>query len=297
MIQSNAVDQEVRADDGVRLHARIEGLPDAPVTVVLCHGFGMTSVSWCFQRAALAATARVVSWDQRGHGFSGYGSPGSVSIDQLARDLRAVLDQCVPDGPVVLAGHSTGGMTIMALAAAHPELFGPRVVGVVLVGTSAGPVEAPSLGGLASALACRAAMRAAATLEPALGLMRRLPGNGPLLRELIRRVGSAVPAAVLDSVVEMVLGSPVKVIADLLPGFQTHDKLLALDPLRRVSTLVLVGERDLITPPALARAIVARLPGADLVVVPNTGHLVMLERPILVNDWLHAMVTPAWERG
>lgn len=296
MIRSNAVDHEIRTDDGVPLQVRVEGAGDAAVTVVLCHGFGMNSASWCFQRAVLSRTARVVSWDQRGHGSSGYGSPGSASIEQLGRDLRAVLDYCAPEGPLVLAGHSMGGMTIMALAAEHPELFGERVLGVVLVATSAGPVGIPSLCLLPGAAAYRAVGQAAIALEPAIRLLFRLPGSGPVLRELIRRLGfsSQVSASVLDMVVEMISATPIKVLADVLPCFRSHDKLVALDALRRVSTLVLVGARDTITPPRYSRRIAAAVPGADLVVVPNTGHILMLERPGLVSEWLRAMVTSVW---
>jgi pimeloyl-ACP methyl ester carboxylesterase len=296
VIHTNGVDHKVRADDGVPLHVRVEGVLDADITVVLCHGFGMNSASWCFQRAGLARTARVVSWDQRGHGRSGYGPAGSASIEQLGRDLRAVLDHSASEGPVVLAGHSMGGMTIMALAAEHPELFGDRVAGVVLVATSAGPVGIPSRGVLPCAAAYRAVGQAATTLEPAIRLLRRLPGNGTMVRELIRRFGfaSQVSASVLDMVLEMLLAIPMKVVADVLPGFRSHDKLVALQALRSVSTLVLVGERDAITPPSCSRQIAAAVPGADLVVVPNAGHILMLERPVLVNEWLRAMVTAFW---
>jgi pimeloyl-ACP methyl ester carboxylesterase len=298
--RSNAVDHEVRTDDGVRLHVRVEGAPDAEVTVVLCHGFGMNSASWCFQRAALAKRARVVTWDQRGHGRSGYGPPGSATMPRLGRDLRAVLDHCAPEGPVVLAGHSMGGMTIMALAAEHPELFGERILGVVLVATSAGPVGIPSHGVLPGAVAYRAVGQAATVLEPALRLLRRLPGNGSAARELIRRFGLIPQASgsvldILDIMIEMLLGTTIKVMTEVLfPCFRSHDKLVALNALRRVSTLVLVGERDAITPLRHSRQIAAAVPGADLVVVPNAGHILMLERPVLVNEWLRAMVTPFW---
>jgi len=296
LIRANTVDQQIRTDDGVPLRVRIEGARDAAVTVVLCHGFGMSSASWCFQRAVLARTARVVSWDQRGHGCSGYGPPGSASIERLGRDLRAVLDYCVPEGPVVLAGHSMGGMTIMALAAEHPELFGERVLGVVLIATSADPVGISCLGLLPGAAAYRAAGQAATALEPAIRLLLRLPGNALVLRELIRRLGfaSQVSESVLDMVVEMMSAIPIKVLADVLPCFRSHDKLVALDALRRVSTLVLVGERDAITPPRYSQRIAVAVPGADLVVVPNAGHILMLERPGLVNEWLRAMVISVW---
>jgi pimeloyl-ACP methyl ester carboxylesterase len=93
------------------------------------------------------------------------------------RDLAAVLDAVVPAGPVVLAGHSMGGMTIMALARRHPELFGPRVVGVFLLATSAGGlVETGLLGrrvGLLRRLRLPRLWLASIRLAPLLERLRR----------------------------------------------------------------------------------------------------------------------------
>jgi len=88
---------------------------------------------------------RLVLYDQRSHGRSGKATAESSTIEQLGRDLDAVLRALVPDGPIVLAGHSMGGMTIMALAEQRPELFLDRVRGVALIGTSAGDVGASGL--------------------------------------------------------------------------------------------------------------------------------------------------------
>ena len=64
----------------------------------------------------------------------------------LARTLQTVIDETVPTGPIVLIGHSMGGMTIMALAEEHPELFGDRVRGVVFISTSAGKLDEVNFG-------------------------------------------------------------------------------------------------------------------------------------------------------
>ena len=90
------------------------------------HGYTQEMAVWHYQRKALAADnpGRLVFYDQRSHGRSGRGAPERSTIDQLGRDLRVVLDEVAPTGPVVLVGHSMGGMTIMALADAWPELFG-----------------------------------------------------------------------------------------------------------------------------------------------------------------------------
>ena len=97
----------VPANDGVVLHAEIDE-PDgwaATVgpTVVLVHGFVLNLSSWVHQRRALVeAGYRVVSYDQRNHGVSESGDLAHCTIDQLGKDLRAVIDATTPDGDIVL---------------------------------------------------------------------------------------------------------------------------------------------------------------------------------------------------
>ncbi|HEY2637391.1 MAG TPA: alpha/beta fold hydrolase, partial [Solirubrobacteraceae bacterium] len=138
----------VVADDGVDLHVEVDEYAgtgrrrSAPeLTVVFVHGYSLSMDSWHFQRAAYRDRVRMVFYDQRSHGRSGRSTPGHATIDQLGRDLETVLDAVVPEGPVVLVGHSMGGMTIIALAEQQPELFGDRVVGVGLVSTTAGGLQ------------------------------------------------------------------------------------------------------------------------------------------------------------
>ena len=169
----------VVADDGIRLYADVDeaarsrrGKP--PITVVLAHGYALSQESWHLQREALrdysrrraAPGVRLVLYDQRSHGRSERSPAKHASIDQLGRDLAAVLDQLAPEGRVVLVGHSMGGMSIMALAEQHPELFGQRIAGVVLVSTSAGGLTAETLGlpGAPGRLLHRLAPSAVATL-------------------------------------------------------------------------------------------------------------------------------------
>ncbi len=138
----------VATPDGALLHATVDGDPDAPVTVVLAHGWTLSQAAWDDVAELLAPDVaagglRLVRYDQRGHGRSTWGDVDPVSIDLLGEDLVAVLAELAPSGPVVLGGHSMGGMTIMALAAAHPELIGERVRGVALVDTSAGELSHP----------------------------------------------------------------------------------------------------------------------------------------------------------
>src|SRR3954465_7808483 len=144
--------QVVTTDDGIPLHVEGDGAADAPLTVVFSHGFTARLAEWELQRAALRDRARLVLWDQRGHGRSGWTKLTDATIDRTGRDLGEVLDAVAPTGPVVLAGHSMGGMSIMALARQRPELFGPRVVGVFLLATSAGGLVSSGIVGRAVSL-------------------------------------------------------------------------------------------------------------------------------------------------
>src|SRR5918997_3139135 len=96
---------EVMLRDGVRLHVEISGPADAPVTVVLLHGWCLDRRTWHHQVEALRG-ARVVAYDARGHGRSGATRLKSATLARLGDDLAEVLRQHAPDGPVVLAGHS-----------------------------------------------------------------------------------------------------------------------------------------------------------------------------------------------
>ena len=84
----------VVGDDGVPLDVVIRGTHGP--TVVFCHGFTVDSQFWTPQIAALDGYARVVTWDQRGHGRSGWGEQSHATVDQTGRDLAAVVDAVAP---------------------------------------------------------------------------------------------------------------------------------------------------------------------------------------------------------
>ncbi len=285
--------REVRTEDGVRLHVEVEGDPDAPVTVVLCHGFALNQDSWWFQRAELGRHARVVLWDQRGHGRSRRGSAQRLGIDQLGRDLHAVLDQVVPSGPVVLVGHSMGGMTVMALAEQYPELFGDRVKGVALLATAAGPISG-DLG--LPPYAARALQWAAPGVLAAMGrqfLFDTSRVANELATRLTRRYAFAtdVPEELVAFLAEMIRSTPFEVLAGLFPDFREHNASTGLEALQRVKTLVMVGDQDQITPLRDGWDILRGVPNAELVIAPEAGHALILEHPDLVNSHLTDLIT------
>ncbi len=289
----------VQADDGVALHVEVEERDDAPpLTVVFSHGLALDQGSWHYQRRDLADLGRLVFWDQRGHGRSGRGKPERATIDQLGADLLAVIEATAPKGPIVLVGHSMGGMTMMALADRRPELFGKRVVGVALISTSPGKLTEVSLG--VPAAAGRALRRVA---PKALAALNRRPGlvaGGRKLGSdiefvLTKRYSFAtdVPPSLVRFVTRMHDQTPLDVLAELFPAFDSHDKLEALDVLNGVETLILAGEEDVMTPADHSRDMIEQVPGAELVILQNAGHMLMLEHHELVSEHIRELVDRA----
>ncbi|MEU0374213.1 alpha/beta hydrolase [Streptomyces sp. NPDC006283] len=312
------------ADDGTTLYYEVDETdPDvaaprrrrlfgrkapAPVTVVFSHGYCLNQDSWHFQRAALRGLVRTVHWDQRSHGRSGRSAAAAaggapVSIDQLGRDLKAVIDAAAPDGPLVLVGHSMGGMTMMALAAHYPELVRERVVAAAFVGTSSGKLGEVSYG--LPVAGVNAVRRVLPGVLRALGSQAELVERGrrataDLFAGLIKRYSFSskdVDPAVARFAERMIESTPIDVVAEFYPAFAEHDKTEALAVFQGLPVLVLAGDKDLVTPSAHSEAIADLLreaePAAELVIVPDAGHLVMLEHPEAVTDRLADLLVRA----
>ena len=114
---------------------------------MLVHGFSLSMQAWVLQRRALIHSGfRVVAYDQRGHGQSGQPALENCTVAQLGRDLAAVMDATCTSGPVVLVGHSMGGMTVMSYAGQHPDIVRDRVLAVALIATSPGGAEMTEFG-------------------------------------------------------------------------------------------------------------------------------------------------------
>jgi pimeloyl-ACP methyl ester carboxylesterase len=288
----------VTASDGIELYAELDGRRDAELTVVLCHGYTLDMDCWHYQRAALREDHRLVLYDQRSHGRSGRGGPQTSTIDHLGEDLYTVLTELVPTGPMVLLGHSMGGMTIMALADQHPELFGDRVLGVALLNTSAGRWATVTLG--IPAAGARLVHRMAPGLLRTLGRRASLVEAGRrAARDLVYlfteryAFASDVDPTLVRFTDRMISGTPIDVIAEFFPTFEAHDKMAALPVLAAIETLVVAGEGDLMAPASHSEAIKEALPSAELVVVPHSGHLTPLEHPEVVNAALRGLIARA----
>ena len=87
----------------------------------------------------------MITWDHRGHGHSGRAPEADCTIPNLARDMGAIVDELAPDGPLVIAGHSVGGMAITAIPEECSHVL-PRIAGVLLVSTSGADLHTVTLG-------------------------------------------------------------------------------------------------------------------------------------------------------
>lgn len=289
---------EVRADDGVMLHVEVDGKADAPLTIVFAHGFTLCMDAFHFQRRDLADDFRLVFYDQRHHGTSEHGPAEHATIDQLGADLLTVINAVAPSGPVVVVGHSMGGMTILALADQHPELFGDRIVGVGLLSTSTGEMakEIVGLPGWVSR-AINPAVPAAARVIRARATMfergRKVGTDFAYLATRYISYGPEVPASLVDFMERMITDTSIETMSLFFDTFLSHDKLSALDVLRDVPVLISCGTGDVLTPLSHSELMAAALPDAELQVIPGAGHMAKLDRHIVVTAGIRRLVSRA----
>jgi pimeloyl-ACP methyl ester carboxylesterase len=283
--------------DGVPLHVEINGPSAAPLTLVFCHGYTLNQDCWHFQRRDLSRH-RLVFWDQRDHGRSGRSEAGAASIDQLGGDLKAVIDAVAPgDAQVVLVGHSMGGMTIMALAQQHPDLFGTKVAGAVLISTAARGLEdgspwmpAPIRPVLSKALPVVLSGAAKGRRAILVERGRKLTDLTFLSTRIIGFGDGEVSPAVVGFLGQMISSTPIEVVARFGQALLMCDERDSLPTLGRVPVTVLVGEKDRLIAPRLGIELAMDIPGSHLIWVPGGGHVLILERPGLVNDAITSML-------
>lgn len=273
----------VLADDGVTLATRTYGDDSAEVTLVFVHGFCNSMDSFHFQRRDLAdqwgARIRMVFVDLRGHGRSGIPSTDSCTIDQLGRDVAAVVRECAPSGPVVLVGHSLGGMAVLAAAAQFPDLFASRVVAVALLCTAAAEVTANGLPQLLRHPAIDG-FRLAVRTAPAVVQFTRSASKQlvtPVLH--VTSFHGPVSPTLSRFTTMMIDRTPVATIEKFLEAIELHDESAALPVLADLPVLVLGGAHDLVIPFDNSRVLAGQLPGAELVRIGAGAHMPHLQYP------------------
>jgi pimeloyl-ACP methyl ester carboxylesterase len=288
----------VTTPDGVQLVVREVGPADAPLTVVFAHGFCLRMGSFHFQRVRLTEEwgrqVRMVFYDQRGHGWSDEARPETYTVGQLGSDLEAVLQATAPRGPVMLVGHSMGGMTVLSHARQYPQHYGGRIVGAALISSAAKGVARSPLGEVLKNPALEAVQ---VSVRYAPKLVHRGRGAarsviGPVLRAA--SYGRDKPSPSLEAFTEkMMHDTPVTTLVGFLHALEVHDESAALPTLSKIPTLVACGDHDLLTPDGYSRAMAAALWDCELIVVGGAGHLVQMEEPDAIDDGLVRLVERA----
>ena len=285
---------EVITPDGVVVHTEVDEGPSDDFTLVFVHGYGLNLDCWHFQRLHFRGRLRQVFYDQRSHGRSSRSEAELCRIPQLADDLYQVLQEVVGDAPVIMIGHSMGGMTIMRLAQTRPELFGSQILGVALFSTSAGELlDHSPIRGIPGRTFHRVA-------EPVMAGLNRIPelvaqgrrAGSDLGYVVTRRLafGPEVPTSYVDFASEMLAQIPLEVVADYYPAFAELDEFRALEILSTVPTVVVGGVNDVITPIEHTARIIDLLPKAEAIRVENCGHLGMIEKHEIFNDALDRLI-------
>jgi pimeloyl-ACP methyl ester carboxylesterase len=243
-------------------------------TLVLCHGYTGSSHDFALEAQALAATRRVVTLDQRGHGLSTkLGTVDGYSIDQLVADLIAFIE-VVGQGPVDLVGHSMGGMVSLGVVLARPDL----VNSLILMDTSAWSFipSDPVIGKLVNDFM--------AGFDPARGVPSTLSMGGPE-QAMIDAVVPVEWQATKDTHYSGMDAYAIKALGTAILGSEGVTSVR--DRLGEIScpTTVLVGEHD---HPLVDQApeLAAEVAHGHLTVIPGAYHSPQLTHP---QEWRAAI--------
>jgi pimeloyl-ACP methyl ester carboxylesterase len=293
--------RELRGPEGLRVTVESYGPADAP-QLVLAHGWTCTGRVWHEQVVGLADRFRLVTYDQPGHGRTSSPRSGIYDLDLFGDTLGAVVAGATdPARPVVLCGHSLGGMTILNwIRRADPSEVA-RVAGVALLSTTS-RAKADDLGfglGIHSVARLeRAITRVVSKVRPGASYVadRFYRASSDLSFLLTRTLGLAPDAdpRYVDFTEQLVLDADLDMITAVLAPILTLDEDEALACVT-APTRIVVGTADKLTPLGLSRRMADRCDSAELVALPGIGHMTPLEAAGTVNAILAAMAADAAE--
>lgn len=245
------------------------GIPNA-TPIIFIHGFPFSHRMWMFpggQTEALSGTNRVIAYDVRGHGESEVGT-GHYSIEFFADDLVALMDHLVIH-KAVLCGLSMGGYIALRFAERYPE----RVLGLVLCDTRS---ESDTNEGRIKRAAAIKNVQANGMKSYAAESVKSL-----FAPESFDRRPEAVK--LIQSIIERT--APLSIFGTLLALSSRSDTTSFL-PNIKCPTLIMVGEKDLLTPPSASQAMQEKIPGSELHIIPHAAHVSNMENPDVVNKHL-----------
>lgn len=247
------------------------------VPVLWIHGYPLSSALWELQVADLADIARQITPDLRGHGMTA-STPPPYTMEMYADDCVRLLDHLGITVPVVVGGLSMGGYVTFELCRRHPD----RVAGLILAATRAGADSAEGQAGRDAAAALASSDGVEAVVE---GMLPKLlaPGAYKDQPDLV--------AFVRDMMLETSVDGMVGALAAMRDRRDSTPDLAGFG----VPALVIHGQDDQLIPVSEAQATAAALPEADLVTVPDAGHLPNLEQPDVFDDAVRGFLEQFYE--
>jgi 3-oxoadipate enol-lactonase len=243
------------------------------IPMLLIHGFPLNRTLWQPQIDGLANISRILVPDLRGFGLSDP-LPGIYTMDLLARDCKDLLDKLGVNGRVVIGGLSMGGY----IAFAFFRLFPERVAGLILAATRAGADSPEGKANRQKSAELAREQGAFPVVENMLPKMMA-PKTYVTRKDLVEAARD-----IMESVsVEGIIGAQL--------GMMERPDATPLLPQIKLPALILHGSDDQLIPVKEAEAMHAAIPGSQLKVLPEAGHLLNLEQPILFNDALRAFLS------
>jgi pimeloyl-ACP methyl ester carboxylesterase len=272
----------IKGPDGSELQVEIYGMEQRP-TLLMTHGWDLDATAWYYQKKNLSKRFRLVLWDLPGLGKSSQPADGHYSLERLAQALRVVLARTGGGRPVVLVGHSIGGMTLLTFCRLFPELLGREVAGIVFVNTTyTQPLNTVTAGRLLRAIQkpiLEPLLHLTIWLYPLVWLMN---WQSYLSGSSHRAISSAFFSGheswrQLDFAAYFAAKMSPAVLAKGILAMLRWDETATL-PHINLPTLIITSDADRVTLPEASRAMAASIPGAQLVQVSPAGHLGFLEQ-------------------
>lgn len=275
-------------NDGVRVAWYEVGPQDAEATVVFIHGYCLSAESFYSQVNDVRRnypSVRCLLVDVRGHGQSTHVAPAQCTVRGAADDVLAVIAERAAEGPLVLLGHSMGGMIALNLLRRAPRDVFDRVEGMALVATS---MQRFAAAGVARMLESK-------TLGAVYRVCLKLPRRLNRVRFEVAALVAPAFAALLQGFpqmdklqfhVAMLLDTPMSSYAGFFDDLVEHSEFGATARLRSVPGEIVVGQHDIVTPRRQSEVIARHWPGSTLTVVDGAGHMVILEEPSEVSKAL-----------
>jgi pimeloyl-ACP methyl ester carboxylesterase len=287
--------QRLRRPDGTELQIERYGQADGPA-LIFTHGWGTDSTEGYYLKRQLSDRFQLIVWDLPGVGESTRPDTNDYSLEKFASDLNAVID--LANGhPVILVGHSIGGMTTLTFCRLFPEALGTRVAGLVLVHTTyINPVRTTTLARLNTALerpVLVPLLHLMIWLSPLVRVMNWLSylnGSAHLSTKLSGFAGTETWQQV-DFASRYGLYLSPAVLARGMFGMLRYDATATLKTIH-IPTLVVAANRDPVCKPEASERISHDVPRAELTPLVPAKHMGFMEHhtqfAALVDDFAEA---------